>query len=156
MTVAKNTIEVKLLGDNRNLSRSLSDSETKLGKFSSSAGKLLKAGAVGFGALGAGAIVMGPKVLEAGAKLEALGIKSATVFGDSLADVETWASGVAGSMGMTTAELTGAAAGLGDLLKPMGFTADEAANMSTEMLDLSGALSAWSGGTRDAAEDRTS
>jgi hypothetical protein len=40
---------------------------------------------------------------------------------------------------------------MGDLLKPMGFTADQAADMSTEMVGLAGALSAWSGGTIDAA-----
>lgn len=149
---AKGTVTVKILGDNKDLSRALGDSESKLGKFAGSAGKLFKAGTTTVVALGTAALIAGPKILEAGAKLEALGIKSATVFGDSLGDVEKWAEGVAGSMGLTNAELTGAAAGLGDLLKPMGFTSKEAANMSTEMLDLSGALSAWSGGQQDATE----
>jgi len=148
----KGTVTVRILGDNRDLSRALNDSESKLGRFAGGAGKLFKAGAIGIGALGVGALIVGPQILEAGAKLEALGIKSATVFGDSLGDVQKWADGVAGSMGLTSAELTGAAAGMGDLLKPMGFTSKEAADMSSEMLDLSGALSAWSGGQRDATE----
>ena len=34
------------------------------------------------------------------------------------------------AMGLTTAQATGAAAAIGDLLKPMGFTAQAAADMS--------------------------
>jgi hypothetical protein len=71
--------------------------------------------------------------------------------GGSLAKVQGWADQVAASMGLTESQAVGLAASVGDLLKPMGFTADQAAAMSTQMLDLSGALSAWSGGTIDAA-----
>ena len=44
------------------------------------------------------------------------------------------------------------AANAGDLLKPMGFTADQAADLSTDLIGLSGALSEWSGGQRSVAE----
>lgn len=94
----------------------------------------------------------GPMILEQGAQLDALGKKSATVFEGSLPTVQKWAAENAKSMGMTRAEVVGLAAGVGDLLKPMGFTADQAGQMSTDMLNLSGALSAWSGGTKSAAE----
>lgn len=148
--MAKNTIEVKLLGDNKDLKRALDGSGADVESFGSKAGKAFKMGAVALGALGAGAAIAVPALLNAGANIEAVGIKSATVFESSLKGVESWADGVAGSMGLTNTELIGAAASFGDLLKPMGFTADQAASMSTEMLDLSGALSAWSGGQVDA------
>lgn len=144
--MAKNTIEVKLLGDNKDLKRALDGSAGDVETFGSKAGRAFRNGAIALTAMGAGAAVVIPQLLNSGATLEAIGVKSATVFGDSLEDVQSWATGVAGSMGLTDTELVGAAASFGDLLKPMGFTADEAANMSTEMLDLSGALSAWSGG----------
>lgn len=94
----------------------------------------------------------GPMILEQGAQIDALGKKSATVFEGSLPTVQKWAAENAKSMGMTKAEVVGLAAGVGDLLKPMGFTADQAGQMSTDMLNLSGALSAWSGGSKSAAE----
>ncbi len=115
-------------------------------------GKAAKAVGIGALAFGGAAAIIGPAILSQGAQLEALGNKSATVFEGALADVQAWASGSAGAMGMTRDELTGVAAGFADLLKPMGFTADEAARMSTATLDLSGALSAWTGGQRSAAE----
>lgn len=99
-----------------------------------------------------GLAVIGPAALEQGAQLEALNKKSATVFEGSLGSVQSWAKQNAAALGMTTDQLTGVAAGVGDLLKPMGFTADQAAAMSTDMLNLSGALSAWTGGQRSAAE----
>jgi hypothetical protein len=55
-------------------------------------------------------------------------------------------------MGLTATQAAGLAANAGDLLKPMGFTADEAANMSTEIIGLAGALSEWSGGQRGVEE----
>lgn len=149
---SKSTITVRILGDNKSLKNALDDSESRVGKFASGAGKVLGAAALGVAGVGAAAVTWGPQILDQGNQLEALGVKSATVFGNSLTDVEKWASGVAGSMGLTEAQLTGAAANFGDLLKPMGFTSAEAAGMSTEMLNLAGALSAWTGGQQDATQ----
>lgn len=110
--------------------------------------------AVGAGvAVAAGtAIAMGPEILAQGAELEALGKKSQTVFEDATVMVETWASKNAAALGMTRKQLVGTAAGIGDLLKPMGFTSAEAATMSGKLMDLSGALSAWTGGQQSATE----
>lgn len=111
-------------------------------------------GTLSLGVVGVGgaAALMVPKILDAGAGLEALDQKSATVFEGSLASVKEWADANAAAMGMTETQAIAAAAGMADLLKPMGFTADQAADMSTELADLSGALSAWTGGTRSATE----
>lgn len=109
----------------------------------------LSLGVAGVAAAGA---VMVPKILDAGASLDALDKKAATVFEGSLGSVQAWAEANASAMGLTETQAVAAAAGIADLLKPMGFTADQAADMSTEISGLSGALSAWSGGTRSAAE----
>jgi phage-related protein len=81
--------------------------------------------------------------------------KAATVFGEELPAVQQWAAANAHSMGLTKSEATNLAAGLADLLVPMGMTRDQAAEMATKTIGLSGALSEWSGGARSAAEVST-
>lgn len=79
-------------------------------------------------------------------------MKANTVFGESVGTVQKWADANASAMGLGTGAATGLAAAFGDLLVPMGFTRDQAAQMSTKTVGLAGALSAWTGGTRTAAE----
>jgi hypothetical protein len=124
----------------------------KVGAFSrvAAVGLLGAAGAVV--ALGAGAVVGGGKLLSYSAKLQDLDAKARVVFEGQLPRVQKWASANAAAFGLSKRETVGLAANLADLLKPMGFTAKEATNMSLKMLDLSGALSKWSGGTKSAAE----
>lgn len=116
-----------------------------------SASKAMGGFALGVGALAGGAAVVGAKVLDMGVSLATLDAKAKTVFEGSLGEVESWAEGAAGAMGLTAREATGLATNMADLLKPMGFTADQAADMAIGTTDLAGALSAWSGGTIDAA-----
>lgn len=97
------------------------------------------------------AVVAGPKLLDLGIKIEAMGNKSKTVFGSSLPIVAKWADTASAKMGMSTRETVALAAGLGDLLTPMGFTQRQAAGMSTQIADLSGAFAQWSNGTMDTA-----
>lgn len=146
----------RLEGHNRDLESTIgqttSKSEGHFRKLGGAVGGVAVAASGGLVALAGGAAIFGPMILQQGAALDALGKKSATVFEGSLADVQAWAKQNAASLGLTQAELVGTAAGVADLLKPMGFTADAAAGMATDMLDLSGALSAWTGGQRSAAE----
>lgn len=97
-------------------------------------------------------ISFGGDMLALGNKLDTIGKKSKTVFEDQTDSVRQWAKSNASAFGQTDDTLVGLAANFGDLLKPMGFTADQAADMSTKVVGLSGALSAWSGGTKSAAE----
>lgn len=106
----------------------------------------------GVAALGAGAVVLGPKLASASARLADLDAKAKAVFVDQLPQVRRWAEENKRALGLSSRETVGLAANLADLLKPIGFTAREATNMSLKFLDLAGALSKWSGGTRSAAE----
>lgn len=140
-------------GGNAGAGAARSFSSRFTGGLRSMAGTVTKAGTALFAGLGVAAVAAAPKILAAGASMEALEVKSRTVFsGGALAEVRRWSKVTAASMGVTTAEAVGMAAATGDLLKPMGFTADQAAGMSTKLLDLSGALSAWSGGTKSASD----
>lgn len=115
-------------------------------------GKIAKTAAIGVAAVGAGAIAAGKYVFDYGAKLEQMGMKAETVFGNQLGSVQKWADKSAAAMGLTSREATGLAANFADLLIPMGFTRKQAAGMATDVVGLSGALSQWSGGTKSAAE----
>ena len=97
-------------------------------------------------------IDFGSEIINLGPKYEQMDTKARTVFGSSLAQVQKWADTNATAMGLTSRAAVGLATDMGDLLVPMGFTRDQAAGLSTEVIGLSGALSEWTGGTRSAAE----
>lgn len=101
----------------------------------------------------------GAAVFRAGKELgqiaiaqEALAKKASTVLGPSLDSVTASAERHAAAMGLTTSQYVNAATSAADLLIPMGFQRDAAAQISTEMVNLSGALSEWTGGQRSSTE----
>jgi len=94
----------------------------------------------------------GKELFKLGVEMEVLDAKAKTVFGSALPAVTSAAQMNATALGLTTTQYTNAAAAIGDLLIPMKFTRDEAASMSTQLVDLSGALSEWTGGQRSAEE----
>jgi hypothetical protein len=116
-------------------------------------------------AIGAGAAITTmavsaiPQLLDLGGQMVGLGqqaqlfqTKSKTVFGSNAADMAKWADSVNESFGLSDEAVVGLAAGMGDLLVPMGFAREEAAKMTKETVGVAGALSAWSGGAYDTAE----
>jgi len=92
------------------------------------------------------------KLFKLGAEMEVLTAKAKTVFGEALPAVTQAAEDNANAMGLTVSQYTDAAAAIGDLLVPMGFAREEAGDISTELVNLSGALSEWTGGQVEATE----
>jgi len=157
MAAGSSVINVAILGDAKKFKRAVGEASDKLGKFSAKVGSVSASVVKGFGVMGAAAgglaIVAGKQLFDLGEELTSLDQKIGTVFsGQSLEQVTGWADEVAARMGLTSTQAAGLAANAGDLLKPMGFTADEAASMSTEIIGLAGALSEWSGGQRSVTE----
>jgi len=152
--VAKRTLKIEVLGDTRDGQRALDglgvEVEETGGKFDGFADKAAAGLAAGLAVDRIGSFI--GSMNDLGLEVETTSAKAATVFGPALGEMQTWADGLNESLGVTDVQLLGMATGMADLLKPMGFTAEQAAGMSQEMLDLSGALSAWSGGERSAAE----
>jgi hypothetical protein len=101
---------------------------------------------------GAGLLAGGKAMRDLGIRITDLDKKADAVFGGQLPVVRRWAEANKRAFGLTRRETVALAANFADLLKPMGFTAREATSMSTRVLDLSGALSKWTGGQRSAAE----
>ena len=110
--------------------------------------------AVGLGAVWAGGAALDTigNFTDIGREIDTIGVKIDTVFGDQNNRVREWADGVNEGFGISAERTAGLAASMGDLLIPMGFAREQAADMTTSTVELAGALSAWSQGQYDAAE----
>ena len=157
MAKGSSVIEVAIVANTKGFKSGLDKASKSISGFTKGMGRAAGKVAKGFAIMGGAAIglgvVAGKHLLGVGEELLSLDKKIETVFtGKSLASVENWADEVAGRMGLTSTAAQGLAANAADLLKPMGFTAEAAAEMSTEIVGLSGALSEWSGGQRSVEE----
>jgi PAS domain-containing protein len=121
----------------------------------------LKSGALNFAAVagiafGADQIVQyGVQLFKTGIQLDALQRKAEVVFGDQMPKATAAAKEHAASMGLTEMQYVSAAAAAQDLLIPMGFQRDAATEISLELVNLSGALSEWTGGQKSSEEVST-
>lgn len=119
---------------------------------------LTKVGLQSFVGVAAGAFAVdsligyGKQLFNTGVKMEALANKAKVVFGDALPQITAEADKNARAMGLTNAQYVAAAANIQDLLVPMGFQRKAAADISAQLVNLSGALSEWTGGQRSATE----
>lgn len=118
----------------------------KLGNLKSAAGGFI----AGVGATwGADFAAQSVKAAQAA---EVFRIKTDTVFGDSAEVVKRWADETNEAFGASETKVAGIAAGIGDLLVPIGATRKEAAEMSMKVVELAPALAAWSAGQYDASQ----
>lgn len=143
------TVTVEFVGDADKLKKTFAETEAKTGAFG---GRMTKVLAVSGAAMGAGVLAAAPALWKTGNELESMGAKVDTVFGSAGPKVEKWAQESSAAMGLSSQRAQGLAANFADLLVPMGFTQGAAADMSTKVVGLSGALSAWSNGTKSAAD----
>ena len=134
------------------------DTKAAAGGIGGAFNKLAKGGIAKFAAAAAGAFAVeeivryGARLFELGTEMEVLSKKAETVFAEALPSVTEQAEKNAAAMGLTISQYTDAATAIGDLLIPMGFQRQEAADISTELVNLSGALSEWTGGQIKAEE----
>jgi len=156
--MAEKKLAVVITGDAKGARKAFGEVESaggglqsKLTKVGGGITSAFKGAAVGATLIGGGLAVFGNQLLTSGAQVSAWRQKTNVVFEGQAADVRKWADKNNEAFGLTDDELAGLAASFGDLLKPMGFTAGQAADMSTKVVGLSGALSSWSGGTVSAA-----
>jgi len=122
------------------------------GKALGGAGGFIAAGTIGVGILTEKLISGATALFHAGVEMEVLSKKAEKVFGEALPLVTAEAEKNANQIGLTISQYTDMSAAIGDLLIPMGFQRTEAAAISTQLVNLSGALSEWSGGVRTSTE----
>lgn len=94
----------------------------------------------------------GRQLLQLGTEIDVFDRKFRTVFGDAGDIVAAFAETTAISLGLTQSQYRFAAASVGDLLVPMGFQRDVTAQLSVDVVNLSGALSEWVAGQKSAKE----
>lgn len=146
----------EVTADTSQADKEVEGSEKKL----AAAGKRIGGTAVGIGAaIGTFAGSVAPSLISAAGgfvelakQAETFDKKANTVFAGSAGDIKAWADDVNESFGLSDEAVVGLAANMGDLLKPMGFTAEQAAELTKTNLDAAGALSAWSGGALSASD----
>ena len=137
-----------ILDDHRNKVRGIGGTWSKLAK-----GGITKIAGLAAGAFAVDTIVQyGKELFNVSTQMELLQRKAKTVFGSTLPQVTKAAEDNAAAMGLTTSQYINASAAIADLLIPMQFTRQEAADMSTDLVDLAGALSEWTGGQVTAEE----
>lgn len=157
--------ERELLGQLKKVNGELDTYNAKLKQTSkttsnadSALGKMVKGGMAQFAAATAGVFAVqkvvefGTELFKLGTEMEVMARKAQTVFGEALPQVTAQAEKNAAAMGFSVGQYIDASAAIGDLLVPMGFLREEAAGVSTNLVDLSGALSEWTGGQRSATE----
>jgi len=142
-------IKIEIKGDASGAQKAFGKVEKGLGGLG---GPIAKMAGLMAGAFALGKIVdFGAELFSLGSDLELQSRKISTVFGDNETGVRAWADSVNEAFGMTETGVANMAAQTADLLKPIGFTSEAAAALSTEIVGLSPALAEWSGGTHDAA-----
>lgn len=149
------------------LERELKDVDRQAGKlddtFDKQAGGLQRIGELTAGISIAGLleegverlIQFGVELADRAVELEGIESRFNEVFDDSAQNVEDYGRTVARTLGLSIAQYKEAAAGAGDLLIPLGFLPDQAAELSKSLIDLSGPLSQWVGGTKTGVEVST-
>lgn len=147
----------RVSGSTRGLSDDVDKSSKRMAEASEGSSGRMKS-AISGAASGAAAAISGlaiggiGQLLDLGKSMESLDVKAKTVFQDQLPNIQTWAEQNKRAFGDSSRNVVAMAANLTDLLKPMGFTTAQATEMSKQTLDLAGALSRWSGGSKSAAE----
>jgi len=142
--MATKPLKIKITSDTKSFDKGLGNVRSGLGKL---AGPAAAAGAAIAGAFAIKEIVgFGTELFGLSANLEDLSSKVSTVFPEMEGQLRTWADEWNEVLGMGQQELAGMAAGIGDLLKPMGFTEEAAFDLATGIIELSAALSLNSGG----------
>lgn len=147
----------RVSGQTKGLSDDVEKSSHRMADASEQSSGRMKSAISGAAAGAAGAIssmAIGgiSQILDLGKSMDALDTKAKVVFQDQLPNIQAWAEQNKKAFGESSRNVVAMAANLTDLLKPMGFTAQQATEMSKQTLDLAGALSRWSGGSKSAAE----
>jgi vacuolar-type H+-ATPase subunit D/Vma8 len=148
----KKTMVLDFLVDDADAQRGLGRLNKSANKTGGAFGKMGKQVKFAMGAVAAGAVVrFGADMAKHAATMEAISRRTDTVFGTSAAVIRDWADDVNESFGLSENGVLNLASSFGDLLVPMGFTRQETANMTIEVLEAANALSEWTGGQVDTA-----
>jgi phage-related protein len=116
------------------------------GRAGRSIGKSIFGGVVGgFAAVGGAQIVTDFFVgaITGASDLAETTSKASTIFGDEMGNIVSWAEDAEKKIGLSSAAATEAAAGFGNMFSQIGFTGEEAAKMSQNVVQMSADLGSF-------------
>lgn len=152
MAGGERNVRIRFTGDTKGLDKAAEGGRRQISKWRSGWQKFNAVALPAAAGVGLATLAVARDSVALSRRIEELDTKSRTVFEGQLGSVQRWAEQNRKAFGTSSREVVALATNMADLLKPMGFTAAEAAKMSTKMLDLAGALAKWSGGQKTAAE----
>jgi len=150
-------IKALVTADNKQFKKTMKDTSQETKKTTGKVNKGFKGmGATVKAVAGGIAVAITTKVIKSlmsmAKSLGLMELKANAVFGAYRKEVDMMAKETATSMGLSEKQFINAAAGIQDLLIPIGFARKEATKMTTETMKLAGAMSAWTGGMYSAEE----
>lgn len=149
--MADSTVKVNFLGDASALKRATDDATDHLSKFSSHIGTIAKTAALGFAAIGAGAVIGMKPLISAASDLEETVSKMNQIFGNDAEYIETWSKKSAKAFGQSQQAAIDAAAGFAGLGKAAGLQGKELIGFSTKLTELASDLASFGNTTPEEA-----
>jgi hypothetical protein len=141
--MASRKIEVQIVGDASGVKRAFGDATSASSSLGRNIGTLGKAIGVAFVASTAAAGLGIKKMIGDASDLNEQINKSQVVFGKSGDEVVKWSKNLATNFGVSSQAALEAAGTFGNMLVPMGFGRDRAAEMSQKMVELAGDMSSF-------------
>lgn len=132
---------IKLLADTSNADKNLSGFRSRLGDFVTNTASVVAG--IGLDRLGqAVGDFIGGSIEQASDLNETLSASS-VIFGAQAAEIEAWGSTAAKNFGLSQRAAVDAATGFGDMFLQLGFTGDEAANSSQDIVQMAADLGSF-------------
>ena len=156
--MAEKRLRYAFIGDADSLLRSIRKSDTALGKFSRSVGKVGSAAVTGFGIVGAAATAAGVAAIKTASDAAEAGAAFDVVFGDSVKNLTPFIDEFANKAGLASFELQDLLKTTGQVTQGIGFTQEESAKLSQELATLAGDVAAFNnvqGGAQPVIESFT-
>lgn len=136
-------LAIKFLGDSRGAIRSTEAASSSIGKFEKGLNKVTPAATVAAGGFLAFASVTSAAAGEAEQNIGAVN----TVFGESAQKIHGWADAADSAVGLSASAYSSLAASIGGSLRTAGYSMDETASKTNDMINAAADLSSVFGGT---------
>ena len=156
--MAEKRLRYAFIGDADSLLRSIRKSDTALGKFSRSVGKVGSAAVTGFGIVGAAATAAGLAAIKTASDATEAGTAFEVTFGESVKNLTPFIDEFANKAGLASFELQDLLKTTGQVTQGIGFTQEESAKLSQELAILAGDVAAFNnvqGGAQPVIESFT-
>jgi predicted nucleic acid-binding Zn-ribbon protein len=156
--MAEKRLRYAFIGDADSLLRSIRKSDTALGKFSRSVGKVGSAAVTGFGIVGAAATAAGVKAIQTASNATEAATAFDVTFGNAVKNLSPFIEEFANKAGLADFELKDLLKTTGAITQGIGFTQEESAKLSEELAILAGDTAAFNnvqGGAKPVIESFT-